>query len=139
HPIKAQLIYGALVAALSVFGLVYGNQWIDYIGRVYPRTPIYAGILAPNKLIEDGAINEVKIQIGNSNVYLSDSRVIDNFLRAWSNDHFTVELHNGNVLVSTKLRDDQGNVIAELNKNEWKVKPPPAHGIAITLAIGSKS
>jgi hypothetical protein len=125
RPIKAQLIYGALVAFISVFGLVYGNQWIRYRGQIYPRTPIYAGILTSNKLIEGGEINEVKIQIGNSRVYIDDPRVIDNVLQAWGNDHFTVELYNGNILVSTKLRDDQGNVIAELNRNEWKVNPPP--------------
>jgi hypothetical protein len=123
--ITTQLFFGLVVAGIGVFGVVYGYQWIDYRQKSFPITPFYAGILKPDKLIEGERVNEVKIQIGNSTVFLSDAKVIDDVLRAWSNDHFIVEMHNGDVLVSTKIRDDHGNVVGELNKNEWKVAPFP--------------
>jgi hypothetical protein len=123
---KAQVFYGLFVAFILVFGVVYGSKWIDYREKTYPRTPIYAGILTPLRLIESGAIgNNVKIRIGNSHVFFNTADVFNDLLKTWSEDQFTVEILHNEVFVSTKIRDDNDNIIVELHKNEWKVEPPP--------------
>jgi len=44
---------------------------------------------------------------------------------ALSESQFKVEAIDGIVKVSTYITDDEGNLIAELVRNEWKVAPPP--------------
>ena len=128
HPaaVKAQLFYGLFVAFILVFGIVYGSKWINYKEKTYPRTSIYAGILTPLRLIESGTIgSNVKIRIGNSHVFFDTSTVFNDLLKTWSEDQFTVEILHKEILVSTKVRDDNDNIIVELDKNKWKVNPPP--------------
>jgi hypothetical protein len=43
----------------------------------------------------------------------------------WDDDNLLLETVDGQLKVSTKLRDRKGNLITELIKNEWKVAPPP--------------
>ncbi len=125
NSIKTQVFYGLPLSFILVFGGAYGPKWIDDRENIYPRTPIYAGILRPDRLIDNGKINYVKIQIGKSHVFLESASVLDDVLKTWGKDEFTVEIKSGDMLVSTKIRDDDDNVIAELYKNEWKIKPPP--------------
>jgi hypothetical protein len=37
----------------------------------------------------------------------------------------TIELVDGQLKVSTQIRDENGELIAELQRNEWKIAPPP--------------
>jgi hypothetical protein len=128
HPgaVRPQLFYGVLVAFILVFGTVKGFEWIDYREKIYPRTPLYAGILTPMKLIDDGSVKKgVKIQIGKARAFLNDVGVLDDLLKTWSRDRFTLDVVNDKILVSTQLRDENDKLVAELEKNEWKVTMPP--------------
>jgi len=122
--VKSQLFYGAFVAFILVFGTAKGFEWIDYRAQIYPRIPLYVGILTPMKLIDDGSIKkDVKIQIGKARAFLNDASVLDDLLKTWSADRFTVDVMNDKILVSTQLRDENDKLVAELDKNEWKVSP----------------
>jgi hypothetical protein len=124
---RAQLFYGLAVALILVFGVVYGTRWIDYRQTTYPNTPLYSGILAGPKLIENGRIaNNVLLQIGRARVFFDNTNTLDLLLKRWGDDRLTVETIYGRAYISTRVRDEHGNIIAELIKNEWKINPPPA-------------
>jgi len=121
---ERELFYGALVAIILVFGIVYGAKWIDHRERTYPR---YAGVLLPQPVIQNGALadNSVRLQIGNSGTFFEGAG-IDDILSVLKRDQFNLSVGNGKILVSTKVRDDADNVIAEIEDNEWKIAPPPS-------------
>src|SRR5205823_14425405 len=85
------------------------------------------GILAGPKLIENGRIaNNVLLQIGRARVFFDNTNTLDLLLKRWGDDRLTVETIYGRAYISTRVRDEHGNIIAELIKNEWKINPPPA-------------
>jgi len=38
----------------------------------------------------------------------------------------SIALENGKLVVSTQVRDENGNIVAEMSQNEWKHQPEPA-------------
>ncbi|WP_315716481.1 MULTISPECIES: hypothetical protein [unclassified Bradyrhizobium] len=101
--------------------------------------PSYAGVLVPKSELLFSATNGGKtplIQIGTSGVVLApkgfgqgtyDEMEKDPngafLLPALKASQFTVESVGGKIKVSTQIGDADGNVIAEIVRNEWKVSP----------------
>lgn len=73
----------------------------------------------------DGSIP--KLRIGTSGVYFvgSGGEIGALLIPALSASQFKVESIDGAMKVSANITDDNGMTIAELVRNDWKVKPPP--------------
>ena len=79
-------------------------------------------LLAPDKQLYP------KVEIGDSGTIFVFTAAQGQPLFAFLEDsHFTVELENGELKVSTVIRDRGGHVVAELLKNEWKVNTAAAY------------
>lgn len=79
-------------------------------------------------------VSEVMIQLGprgptfgwNKGDYsLKTHPSAERFLPYLKESHFKVEIVEGQMTVSTQIRDRHGNLAAELVRNEWTVAPPP--------------
>jgi hypothetical protein len=70
--------------------------------------------------------SEQQLQIGDTGPVFAASRLNATPLsRIWKEDDLLIETINGRLKVSTKIRDQRGTLVAELNRNEWKVAPSP--------------
>jgi hypothetical protein len=98
--------------------------------------PSYSGVLAPRATLlfsaRDAEASSIpKIQFGTSNVIYSakevgrDSQLGTLLFPALSENQFKIETISGKIKISTQIREGDGNLIAELVRNEWKVAPPP--------------
>jgi hypothetical protein len=123
QPLIGQIIIALMAAALVFIGCPAAYRWINFKEH---SQQLYAGRLeVGDKIITDGLLKPgAQIQIGRSHVFFSDS-VLQNVLNTWKGDKLTVEIVDGKLMVSTAVRDNAGNILAELNRNEWKVAPPP--------------
>jgi hypothetical protein len=62
------------------------------------------------------------LEIENSEVFFGENDQIYSFLRR---DQLKVEIIDGHYKFSTKVTDQDGNVIAEISRNEWMIQLPP--------------
>jgi hypothetical protein len=89
--------------------------------------PGYSGILYPKiDTILSSKQSERTVEIGNSGGKFiwkgPNGQPIFDFFET---SNLMLESVNGKLLVSTQIRDEKGNLVAELVRNEWKVSPPP--------------
>jgi hypothetical protein len=67
-----------------------------------------------------------RIQLGDSQVFFAPENEQSSwFINAEGGDLIRVESIGGALKVSAQVRDQAGNLIVELNRNEWKVAPAP--------------
>ena len=88
------------------------------------KIPAFAGELTPKNTVlfssETGFTR--KIQFGESKMMLVLHRgAIFRFL---NDTNFKMEIVNGRLNLSTQIREPSGELIAELIRNQWKIKPP---------------
>lgn len=113
------------VALLSAGCLVLLGYWIR------PElVPVFAGRLEPAKPVSllfsmKGGGSIPKLRIGTSNVFiLGDGPGPASMLfPALTKSQFTVEAVDGEMKVSTQIADEDGKLIAEIIRNEWKINP----------------
>jgi hypothetical protein len=96
--------------------------------------PLYSGELSAKpkaKLLfspVEPTTNPPRLQIGDSGVFIegrADQGPEALLFPILEESQFKVELINGEMKVSTQIKDSSGNMVAELIRNEWKVAPPP--------------
>jgi hypothetical protein len=127
HPTSFKLVIGFL-AAILVFGACPGA--LLWINAKELGSPSNSGILIPKesrKLLDGGIVTPgIRIEVGDSGVIFSKAWGLDDMLKIWGEDQFTIEMIDGQLKVSTAVRDEASNILAELQHNEWKVASPPA-------------
>ena len=97
----------------------------------------YAGMLTPALLYSPSGTGIIPIiQIGQSQVFLGPDGIPGinpieadpigaKLLPGLKASQFKVEIVDAQVKFSTQVCDETGRLIAEINRNEWKVAPPP--------------
>jgi hypothetical protein len=125
-------VIGAIIAAVAVGGLIVALAWVrNKEESSSTTTPNNFGIISPKVDVlfspgkPDNGITP-KIQIGRSGVFFAGSSDVGKLLfPALTESQFKVESIGGKIKISTKISDDSGNLIVEINRNEWQVAPPP--------------
>jgi hypothetical protein len=120
---------------------VTNNQGINTQGQIGNNTvinntagPSHSGVLSPKDAVLFTPKNSERsalplLQWGTSDVLFD----IDSFrqgpgaklLPALDEQQFKIESINGKLMVSINIADENGKLIVELIRNEWKVLPPP--------------
>jgi len=120
---------------ILIFGVAIGAAGLTLIARPEPKhdprpvgLPSYTGTIAPEPEIIFSAVKKQltrTMEIGSSGaVFIADGG--DNPLFTFGeNSELLITREEDNLKVSTQFRDKQGSLIAELERNEWKVAPPP--------------
>jgi hypothetical protein len=79
-------------------------------------------LLAPNQAAHP------KLEIGDSGaIFVFAGPQGQPLFKFFDDSHLTIELENGQLRVSTLIRDKAGKVVGELSKNEWKVNTTAAY------------
>lgn len=109
------------IAIMVASGLFLLGYWFR------PETiPSYSGILnTESELLfsADGKGSIPKIQIGQSSAFITSNDPTKLLLPALKESQFMVEKINGKIKISTKITGQNGDLIAEIIRNEWKVGP----------------
>ena len=125
-PIWEKVVVGGLAAILTYAGCPLAFNWVN---TKQHNRPSYVGTLVPEggrTLLSDGrALSDIRMEIGISGIVFDNSWGLKDFENTWGRDQFTIETINNHLMVSTKIRDRTGKLIAELQRNEWKVALPP--------------
>lgn len=90
--------------------------------------PAFAGIITPKRkvLFRPKEAKHTLLEIGRSGtIFHWDGEVGTPMFSFWGNSTLVVEKIHGKLYVSTNITDEDGRVVAELIRNEWKVSPPP--------------
>ncbi len=88
-----------------------------YFGKITPKRKLLFGEKARDALLE----------IGNSGTeFLFAGMAGTPIFQFFEESHLTVEVVRGRVMVSTKVTDQQGNIVAEIVRNQWRAPPPAA-------------
>jgi hypothetical protein len=91
------------------------------VGELTPKVDL---LFSPK---DSGSSLVPKLEIGKSGVFLVGPS--DDFGKllfpALTEAQFKVESIGGQIKVSTKIIDDKGHLIVEINRNEWQVAPSP--------------
>jgi hypothetical protein len=90
--------------------------------------PTHTGTLTPQSTLlfsPDGGGTIPKIQIGQSGVFIvgEANPYGSQLFPALRHSQFRIELIDGKMKVSTQVKDSDGNLIAEIIRNEWKTSP----------------
>ena len=103
---------------LSLCGYLFTPDPVPgYSGILYPKvTTIFSPKKPPDRVFELGE-NGAMLKIDNPELAAAI-----NFFNAAK---LTLEEINGRLMVSTQIRDQSGDLVAELIRNAWKVSPPP--------------
>lgn len=65
-----------------------------------------------------------KLKIGNSNIFFNYNGPVGKpLIRTFEDTGLTIWVDKGKMKLSTKIRDKNGDIIAEILSNEWKIKP----------------
>jgi hypothetical protein len=90
--------------------------------------PIYFGKITPRRqllLSSENPDSHIVVRIGDSHMDLildpQEKAALFEFAK---DSHLTIEKIAGDIKVSTQIKDRNGNVVAELARNEWQVSPP---------------
>jgi pyrimidine deaminase RibD-like protein len=92
-------------------------------GRKFDRT---TGKLKPTEIILGSGSGDkcLEIEIGDSEcTFVFKGPAGQPWLTLWDVDRFLVEKIEGKLAVSTTIRNEHGKIIAELTRNEWKIRP----------------
>src|SRR5262249_43353624 len=82
------------------------------------------GLLTPRtKTVYSPEAHGVPLEVGSSGVTINLGNQFGSLVPLLDAAQFTVELVSGVPSVSTKMTDSHGNMIAEIYRNEWKVRP----------------
>jgi hypothetical protein len=111
--------FGAAALLLTMFYLFLGL-------KARPQAiPLYYGVLAPHRhlFVSPKTKTEEYIEIGDSGAIVHPAYVGPAFIFGTSN--LTIESIDGELKVTTDIRNRQGKIEVQLVKNEWKVSPPP--------------
>jgi hypothetical protein len=124
EPIWVRLLVAGCAALLVFVGTPYALSW------TYTKEgdqPSYTGVLVPpTGTLIAGRKADIWIEIGRSGAIFNQQQQnyknsFDEILDNWDRDQFHVEVEDGYLKVSTKMTDEEGKVIAEIYRNEWKV------------------
>ena len=119
------------------------NQGIVTQGQVgnniiiRPASPSFSGTLTPKTTLlfspnKGEASSIAKLQFGTSNVIYGvkeigrESPYLSLLFPALSERQFKIESVDGKIKISTQITDENGKLIAEIIRDEWKVAPPPS-------------
>jgi hypothetical protein len=110
--------------------------------------PQYVGAITPQRKVPFSSSsdeNRPTIQIGDGSTYLvwNGPRGTP-VLKFFGESELIIETIRNEVKVTTTIRDEHGNIVAELVRNEWRVAPPPntfdrnynAHSLEVRNARG---
>ena len=126
--------FGILLSAIGGYGSYYFGQKlqrqkeaaIENKEKELAAIKAYSGILATKTEVVFSPAKEVypQLEFGDSGSILkfTGPRGVPLFKIAEDND-ITIELEDGQIKVSTKIRDKTGHLVAEILRNEWKVNP----------------
>jgi hypothetical protein len=125
------LYLGALGASILIF---YGvHQYVSSVERAKRGTPpppldpaAMSGTLKPEPtvLFSSESSSHTALEIGDSGARLDWHGQQGSPAIRIGEDVLTVErLANGNVAVTTTVRDPSGKIIAEIVRNDWKLRP----------------
>jgi hypothetical protein len=116
---------GMLLAALGGYGAYHFGKIVEkentartsYSGRLEKESKNIKILMAKGQPYP-------KLEIGDSGAILVYSGPKGSPLFVFADENaLTIEMENGDVKVSTTIRDRTGHIVAELTKNEWKVNP----------------
>lgn len=123
---------GIFLTGLGGFGAYYYGKRIEQEKGVAQAKKeekseaqrAYAGRLKSQVLLSPGGNVYPKFEFGDSGAILmfTGPQGSPLFKLAADND-LTILVENGQLMVSTVIRDKGGRVVAEITKNEWKVNP----------------
>jgi len=124
--IRASPLPLAIGSALILGGALFILAWWARPEFV----PTYAGTLTPRSTLlfsPKGGGTVPKMQIGDSGVFLvgGGGEIGALLFPALRESQFKIEGIDGAIKVSTRVTDENGNLIAELIRNDWKVAPSP--------------
>jgi hypothetical protein len=120
---------GVGIATLIGFSIAFFSMPTDEVekGTKAPvPSPSHFGVLIPNSktLVSPSGGLIPQIQIGQSETYFV-SRDAYLVFPALKESQLKVESIDGKIYVSTQISGIDGNLLAELIRNEWKVAPSP--------------
>ena len=129
-----RLFFAAILGAVLSVALAYALHWVKVKEIILLKETNTAEVSAPKDVgvLEAKVVFSTsspsqgnKLEIGNSGTILNyigpNGKPLFNFFGT----NIVVETINGQVLVSTELKDKNGHLTATLYRNEWKVAPPP--------------
>jgi hypothetical protein len=114
---------GTLVGVLSL-GLYLAEKGFG-IFRFWSNTSVESsGVLTPTE--SPSTVSPVRrVEIGHSEVFLDwNGASGEAFLTLEKDTRLIIETINGRLLISTKLRDRSGALVAEVVRNEWQTAKP---------------
>ena len=138
-PIRLLVLIGVgILAAILVFvGMPMALRWINSVEKENNKIvkeeeqikPRYVGTISPSgpdvKFSSQAGGPSAKLEIGDSgSVLLWDGPASQPMLTFYGST-ITVEVIDGQVKLTTDVRDTNGELVAELIRNEWMVAPPP--------------
>jgi hypothetical protein len=114
---------GLLLAALGGYGAYFFGKRVD---REKEARAAYSGVLRPNPSSLFSAPQHIwpKLEFGDSGAILMFAGPEGSPLFRFAEESsLTIVREEGHVKVSILIRDQSGNAVAELVKNEWKINP----------------
>jgi hypothetical protein len=114
-----------LLGAATAIGLVESLRWVTRNERTAEAVPKNVGKIEPLFSAKQRISRRI-IQIGDSvtGFDFGGAEGVPLF-RFAADSELTIELIDGALKVSTRLKDQSAALVAELNRNEWRVAPPP--------------
>jgi hypothetical protein len=118
QPLPLMIGFGAVAAgALVLLGYWFSPDPVPgYVGVLYPKV---------QSVLKDGRVATRILEIGNSGANFVLGGQNNDVFDFFGDSQLTLEAIGGRLYVSTKIRDENGNLIAELYRNEWKAALPP--------------
>jgi hypothetical protein len=126
-----KVLVGLACGIVTVGLLPVGLQWIASIqtrtlAEENQQRPRYFGVISPQGA---NVIFSNQLDAKPSKVEIGDSGSVFTWVGpgrfSFYGSDLTVEVINGEVKVSTQVRDSNGSLIAEMVRNEWSASPPP--------------
>jgi hypothetical protein len=111
---KGGVIVGVM---LIVWGVCIRENIPKHFGRlVLPSSVIYAKNHHPTR----------EIEFGDSGTFFDyEGPASEPFLKLLDRYDMTIEVRNRSLELSTRVGNDKGDLLATIDRNEWKVVPPP--------------
>lgn len=116
--LSAHVIWSILVT-LAIYALaIWARPEVvpKYFGKITPRRAVLFGETATHP----------KMEIGDSGAIFQAVALSGKLFNFFNKADLTVEVIRGRVLVSTKVTDCHGDIVAEILRNEWRAPPPKA-------------